>query len=185
MAQTPYHFSPIELWIQDVLRLPPHPQPPEGSPESTHVLHAGRNYYKLCLIVWFLSHFLVLTALLSLTSIASKAIPTMPEWAAISVRVLESLVFVAFTVSAVLTFFSHRLNYVLRWYMVTDRSLRIRSGVFNMQELSMTFSNIQCSPRVEDPREAKATSAVLKVFLMHPTSATSWSSGSVSIAIRA
>jgi uncharacterized membrane protein YdbT with pleckstrin-like domain len=27
--------------------------------------------------------------------------------------------------------------------MVTDRSLRIRSGVFNMQELTMTFSNIQ------------------------------------------
>jgi uncharacterized membrane protein YdbT with pleckstrin-like domain len=143
MAKTPYQFSPTELWIQSVLRVPPHPQPPEGSPESTQVFHAGRNYYKLCLLVWFLSHFLVLTALLSLTFIVSKAIPTVPAWAAISVRVIESLAFVAFTVSAVFTFFSQRLNYVLRWYMVTDRSLRIRSGVFNMQELTMTFSNIQ------------------------------------------
>jgi hypothetical protein len=108
MAKTPYQFSPTELWIQSVLRVPPHPQPPEGSPESTQVFHAGRNYYKLCLLVWFLSHFLVLTALLSLTFIVSKAIPTVPAWAAISVRVIESLAFVAFTVSAVFTFFSQR-----------------------------------------------------------------------------
>ncbi len=51
--------------------------------------------------------------------------------------------FLVFTASVVFTFFSQRLNYSLRWYVVTDRSLRIRTGVFNMQELTMTFSNIQ------------------------------------------
>ena len=130
----------------------------------------------------------------------------MPEWAAISVRVMESLAFLAFTASAVFTFFSQRLNYVLRWYMVTDRSLRIRSGVFNMQELTMTFSNIQedsCNRRgplqkllkLADTRGAvrgrriqerrRPHRAVLGVSPMQATSATSWWSGSANIAILA
>jgi uncharacterized membrane protein YdbT with pleckstrin-like domain len=31
----------------------------------------------------------------------------------------------------------------MRWYIVTDRSLRIRSGVVWLQEITMTFANIQ------------------------------------------
>jgi uncharacterized membrane protein YdbT with pleckstrin-like domain len=53
------------------------------------------------------------------------------------------LAVLAFTTSLVFTFFSQRLNYLLRWYIISDRSLRIRTGVLSMQELTMTFSNIQ------------------------------------------
>ena len=31
----------------------------------------------------------------------------------------------------------------MRWYVVTDRSLRIRTGVWNVQELTMSFANLQ------------------------------------------
>jgi len=67
----------------------------------------------------------------------------MPEWARITFRIAESLAVLAFVTLAVVSFFSQRLNYALRWYIVTDRSLRIRTGVFSIQELTMTFSNIQ------------------------------------------
>lgn len=42
-----------------------------------------------------------------------------------------------------LTFAIRRLDYEMRWYVVTDRSLRIRTGVWNVQELTMSFANLQ------------------------------------------
>jgi hypothetical protein len=36
-----------------------------------------------------------------------------------------------------------RLDYELRWYIVTDRSLRIREGIASVREATMTFANIQ------------------------------------------
>jgi hypothetical protein len=42
-----------------------------------------------------------------------------------------------------LTFLLARMDYDLRWYMVTDRSLRIRHGVWKVSESTMSFANIQ------------------------------------------
>jgi uncharacterized membrane protein YdbT with pleckstrin-like domain len=42
-----------------------------------------------------------------------------------------------------ITYFLQRLNYEMRWYIVTDRSLRIRCGVMWLREMTMTFANIQ------------------------------------------
>ena len=44
---------------------------------------------------------------------------------AILIRMFAVGVFVA---SIPITYFLQRLNYQMRWYIVTDRSLRIRSG---------------------------------------------------------
>ncbi len=35
------------------------------------------------------------------------------------------------------------LDYTQRWYMVTDRSLRLRSGLVRIQEATMSFANLQ------------------------------------------
>jgi uncharacterized membrane protein YdbT with pleckstrin-like domain len=48
-----------------------------------------------------------------------------------------------FVASIPITYFLQRLNYEMRWYIVTDRSLRIRSGVVWLTEMTMTFANIQ------------------------------------------
>ena len=48
-----------------------------------------------------------------------------------------------FVASIPITYFLQRLNYEIRWYIVTDRSLRIRSGVVWLREMTMTFANIQ------------------------------------------
>ena len=51
--------------------------------------------------------------------------------------------FAAFVASLPLTFLEQHLNFQLRWYIVTDRSLRIRSGIWSTRELTTTFANIQ------------------------------------------
>ena len=42
-----------------------------------------------------------------------------------------------------LTYAVRRLDYEMRWYMVTDRSLRLRHGVWRISESTMSFANIQ------------------------------------------
>jgi hypothetical protein len=41
------------------------------------------------------------------------------------------------------TYATVRLDYEMRWYIVTDRSLRIRSGIWAVQEMTMSFANLQ------------------------------------------
>ena len=128
----------------------------------------------------------------------------MPEWAQITWRIAEWLAVLAFATSAVFTFFSQRLNYALRWYIVTDRSLRIRTGVLSIQELTMTFSNIQEIRVSAGPLQnllkladvevqsagggskgwAVATSDDLRVCPMQTRFGISWWNGSANTAIR-
>ncbi len=44
-----------------------------------------------------------------------------------------------------------RLEYELRWYIVTDRSLRIRSGIWRVREATMSFANLQQVELSEGP----------------------------------
>ncbi len=41
------------------------------------------------------------------------------------------------------TFAMVRLDYEMRWYVTTDRSLRIREGLVNVREMTLTFANVQ------------------------------------------
>lgn len=66
-----------------------------------------------------------------------------PEKALPWIRFAEFVGLIGYAVQLVLTFIRIRLDYELRWYMVTDRSLRLRSGVVNIQESTMSFANLQ------------------------------------------
>lgn len=46
-----------------------------------------------------------------------------------------------------------RLDYEMRWYVITDRSLLIREGVWNVQELTLTFANAQNVRVTQGPLE--------------------------------
>jgi membrane protein YdbS with pleckstrin-like domain len=143
MHEPPNQVSLMELWVQRVFRVPPDPQPPEGSPQSIEVFRAGRNYYTWRMLVWGISHLTVLIVLVVVHELVSRVPFDWPEWAQITWQAVEWLAVLAFASLAVFSYILQRLNYDLRWYIVTDRSLRIRSGIVNLRELTMTFSNIQ------------------------------------------
>src|SRR5690606_7072264 len=56
-----------------------------------------------------------------------------------------------------------RLDYEMRWYKVTDRSLRIREGVWRMREMTMMFDNIQNISITQGPIQRMLNIADLKV----------------------
>lgn len=66
-----------------------------------------------------------------------------PEWVFPLLAMLEFVGLGVFFAQMLITFVALRLDFELRWYMVTDRSLRIRSGVWSVQEITMSFANLQ------------------------------------------
>ena len=136
-------FTALERRIIRGLAIPADPEIPEGSAESVQVFRAGENYYTWLVIVWAAGAMFGGLWLLVVTVALSREIgrPTAAgEWLAAGGLSLAWLAWLAVTLIA---FVSRRINFRLRWYVVTDRSLRIRSGVFAIKELTMTYRNVQ------------------------------------------
>ena len=56
---------------------------------------------------------------------------------------LKILGFLIYFIQLPITYAVRRLDYEMRWYMVTDRSLRLRHGVWKVSESTMSFANLQ------------------------------------------
>ncbi|MBI2686300.1 MAG: PH domain-containing protein [Acidobacteria bacterium] len=95
------------------------------------------------LLIWGFSRFAALSVILigifSLMMASRKA----PPQAQIVLQSIEYTALFAVVATLPFSFFLQRLDYEMRWYIVTDRSLRIRDGIWNVEELTMTFANIQ------------------------------------------
>ena len=125
------------------LRVPAEPHPPEGSAESLVVFRAGKNFYYWQLFLWAIKIFGVVVGVLVAYGITWKFVKTAPIWVQYGVVVGEVLGVFGVAFVSPFTFLAIKWAYELRWYIVTDRSLRIRRGVWNVEELTMTFANIQ------------------------------------------
>ena len=128
--------------VLNLLKVPPEPEAPAGSPGSVQVFRAAPNFYKLSLIRWGLKQLSALIAIivaLTVWHLFGDQIPSGVRHVVILHLILPALfvMFLPFTYALVW------LDYQMRWYIVTDRSLRIRSGVWRVREMTMTFANIQ------------------------------------------
>ena len=124
-------------------KVPPEPRAPAGSPGSIRTFRSAPNYWKYLLVTWGgkqAAGAFVIFAVLSLTAhwkaTAGGIVPG-------ALHVLEMLGLGFFLVQMPLSLAATRLNYELRWYIVTDRSLRIREGIFGVREMTLTFANVQ------------------------------------------
>jgi uncharacterized membrane protein YdbT with pleckstrin-like domain len=133
----------IESLLLRWLRVPPEPAPPEGSPGSVLVFRAGKNYWRWRVLCWALAQAgILLLVLLPLLPLFTRKTPLTGS-ALSALLVTEAVLLVVYLIALFFTYHAQRLDYELRWYIVTDRSLRIRSGIWNVAETTMTFANIQ------------------------------------------
>jgi uncharacterized membrane protein YdbT with pleckstrin-like domain len=134
-------------WIQSRVlafaRLPAQPHPPEGAAESVRIFHAGWNYYRLRIMTWLIISTGALGGWLVSYLFFARFVHQLPYLVQLGWGGLELLTLAGLIASLPVTFLEQRLNFQLRWYIVTDRSLRIRSGIWSVQELTSTFANIQ------------------------------------------
>ena len=140
-------FSVFRQICEQVLRIPPEPEPPPGDETKTQIFRASPNYFKYLLAMWvvktvapllFLSVFMIgpVIALLFDKSKGAAAGLTV-------VLVLEGVVVSFVLVARVFALALVRLDFEKRWYVVTDRSLRVRAGIVLVREATVTFANIQ------------------------------------------
>lgn len=73
----------------------------------------------------------------------ARVVERWPWWIFPLLRFLEWGGIALFLFQIPITYAMVRLDFELRWYLVTDRSLRIRTGVATVKESTMSFANIQ------------------------------------------
>jgi uncharacterized membrane protein YdbT with pleckstrin-like domain len=127
-----------------LLKVPAEPQAPAGSPGSVKVFRAAPNFYKLKLFLWAIRQIFGLIGIIIFltfwhTTVGKKAATGVN----LIIDVSELIGVTVFLVQIPFTYMLVRLDYEMRWYIVTDRSLRIRTGIWNVRESTLTFANIQ------------------------------------------
>jgi uncharacterized membrane protein YdbT with pleckstrin-like domain len=124
-----------------VLRIPADPEPPPGDDASTKIYRAADNYYKYLLIVWALSSFATIlpTLIAMIVCLVAAATSNLNAW----ITLIPAFLLTVMIVVSLIHLAVVRLNYEMRWYIITDRSLRVREGVIGIQEMTVTFANIQ------------------------------------------
>lgn len=86
-----------------------------------------------------------------------------PEWVFPLLRLAEFCGIVLYLLQVPVTYAMVRLDYELRWYIVTDRSLRIRSGLTTVGESTMSFANVQQVVVTQGPLQRALGIADLRV----------------------
>ncbi|AKJ00806.1 Hypothetical protein AA314_02432 [Archangium gephyra] len=127
-----------------VARVPPEPKPPEGASGPVRVFRAAPAYYRYRQVRWGLGQLggavgLVAGYLMMPFWLRSLRLPFLLEY----VPLIEALACVGFLLQLSVSYTVLQLDYELRWYLVSDRSLRIREGVLSTREQTMTFANVQ------------------------------------------
>jgi membrane protein YdbS with pleckstrin-like domain len=140
-------YSIFRTACERLLKIPHPPEAPPGDEKSTKLFRAANNYYRYLLCVWALRSLglwfaIILVGAVPLIAVAIAEFHNNNRWAAGLVALAILLVLAVVTVSlfglAIL-----KLDFEQRWYMVTDRSLRIREGVVVVREMTVNFANIQ------------------------------------------
>jgi len=145
-------FDGIRGLVLRLMRVPPEPGFPAGSAGSAQVFRASRRYLQLRFIRWGSQQFFVLISIIAAIVVLHlvgtgqiEVLDKVPHKPIIlrGLEFVEAFGVMSFLLQLPVTLFFVFLDWEMRWYIVTDRSLRIREGVWRVNELTMTFANVQ------------------------------------------
>lgn len=112
------------------------PGTPAGSHDSVVVMRASPKFLKYRLVLLALgsvASFLFFLLFIIITAITG-------DQAGLIICILFLPVV---AIGTVIGYIAVRIDYALRYYVLTDRSLRVRSGAFTVRELTLTYANVQ------------------------------------------
>lgn len=162
-------YKALKQLVLRILKVPPEPQDPMGKDEgSLLVFRAAPNYLRYRYVVWTIGHtFTVFFAFAGLIifefAISPNIVPENMRWLGHLLTVLAVIGFLMVILQTIFSLIMVQLDYEMRWYKVTDRSLRIREGVWAVREMTMTFANIQNISITQGPIQRMLNIADLKV----------------------
>lgn len=144
-------IAALQRRLLGFLRVPPQPDPPSGAPGSVRVFQAAPNYFRYQLASWGLAQMgalwgiiVGLSFLRYASDVPGEVLRYVPEFPGFGwLMVAEAIGIASYLVQLPLTLLGVTLDYRMRWYIVTDRSLRVREGLVRVREQTMGFANIQ------------------------------------------
>lgn len=136
-------YSLLKGLLLSWLRTPEEPpDPPRGDPASVETFRASPKFLRYQLLLFAIRQ--IPGALISLViAIGMFAGAEENHQDALWMRPLGVLIFLSAIFGTLLRYWMIRLDYDLRYYILTDRSLRIRQGAWRINEATFTFANIQ------------------------------------------
>jgi uncharacterized membrane protein YdbT with pleckstrin-like domain len=133
----------VRGWILRVLRVPAEPSAPGGG-RVVRVFRAAPAYFRYKLALWALGQLSGLFGLLGSLAFVVMVVPRIENpTAAFLLRAAEAVGWTVFIVQLGFSLAVLRLGYEMRWYILSDRALRIREGIVSIREKTITFANIQ------------------------------------------
>jgi uncharacterized membrane protein YdbT with pleckstrin-like domain len=124
------------------LRVPPTPQPPPGS--TPRVFRAAPAFFTLRIFRWGLTQLAALTGLLwAIQFIRFVDGTKAPDLLVTLLKIAEVFGLLAFLAEFFCGWMIVKLDYELRWYMLSDRAIRIREGITTIREKTIALANIQ------------------------------------------
>jgi uncharacterized membrane protein YdbT with pleckstrin-like domain len=136
-------FNALKVPLLRLLRVPSEPTPPEGG-RVIRVFQAAPNYFRMKLILWGLSQLGPLAGLVFGFLFIRIGVSEFPEpWLRSVLEAVEIVAWGLYLIQLPVSIALVRLDFEMRWYILTDRSLRIREGVLSVREKTLTFANIQ------------------------------------------
>jgi membrane protein YdbS with pleckstrin-like domain len=140
-------YEPVKRLALAALRAPAGaPEPPAGSHGTVEIFRASPKYLSYRMLgFWLHAVFVTLAEIAVLVTSAVAGEPL--------VTVLAVVAAVFLGVHVVLQYFATRLDYDLRYYIVTDRSVRVRQGAWLVREMTISHANVQNLRVVQGPIE--------------------------------
>lgn len=150
-----------------ILRVPEQPALPPGPPGSIDCFRASRRYLAYSVLKWGIKQlgalFSLLISLAFLTGLrwgpmsnvdllermSDEQVRVGSSWFSVEMTLpdllslIEIFAIFAFVVQLVVSGLLLKLAWELRWYMVSDTTIRIREGLLRLKEQTMTVANIQ------------------------------------------
>ncbi len=152
-----------------LLRIPPPPEHPPGDEHTTKIFRAAPNYFKYLVVLWMIrTAFFIFVVGMGFLGITVATFVSTKHGGhggplVYIIFSIELAVLVLFLLSQLLSLAIVRLDFEKRWYVVTDKSLRVREGIVNVQEMTVTFANIQNISISQGPIQRWLQIADLKV----------------------
>lgn len=116
------------------------PEAPGG--EHVEIFRASPRYLTYLLLAWAIRTAFMVLAMGGGVTGACVAIIVEEKvvWPALLLGGTTATFLVVF---AFISYATIRLDFEMRWYVLTDRSLRIREGIAHMREVTLTLANVQ------------------------------------------
>jgi membrane protein YdbS with pleckstrin-like domain len=139
-------YSSFRQFAERLLRIPPDPGPPPGDEGSTRLFRAAPAYYRYLLLLWALKNLIAFVFVaIAMVGFVIAGLETAKEGnkAGLLLVLIPGVLFLLEIAVCYFSFALVRLDFEKRWYVVTDRSLRVREGIVVVREMTVTFANIQ------------------------------------------